>query len=274
MAGRQQWLQREVGYVLDVDPDLGRDISAAEWKAARDATRGRLLSLSMGRWDLAHHAPGQGGATAFLIVDGLVCREIQIRDHHLIELLGPGDILPARPTPDDVLVVGAPIHTVLRETRVLALGRAFIRSGVRWPSLMTAAFDRIEQQRQRLAVQSLIVHLRRAEDRVLLMLWHLTLRWGHVTPDGVHLPFRLTHDLLGQLIASERSTVSLAIGHLVKSDRLRRLDDGTWLLTPDGQAAVQTITATQVRPVGSALLRREQSDELILDGGALQVSGR
>jgi len=78
-------------------------------------------------------------------------------------------------------------------------GERFIYPAARWPSLLAEVFHRLEAQRERLALQTAIEHLPRAEDRVLLVLWHLTDTWGRVTAQRTLLPIRLTHDVVGQL---------------------------------------------------------------------------
>jgi hypothetical protein len=47
-------------------------------------------------------------------------------------------------------------------------------------------------------------HLSRAEDRVLTLVSDLAERFGRVTPDGIVIDIDLTHDLIGQMIASRR----------------------------------------------------------------------
>jgi CRP/FNR family transcriptional regulator, cyclic AMP receptor protein len=70
------------------------------------------------------------------------------------------------------------------------------------------------------------------EDRLHAMLWLLAERWGRVTPEGVTLPLRLTHELLGQLVGAKRPTVSLAMKELEARGAVRRRLDGAWLLDP------------------------------------------
>jgi CRP/FNR family transcriptional regulator, cyclic AMP receptor protein len=47
---------------------------------------------------------------------------------------------------------------------------------------------------------------------VLVLFWHLADRWGRVERDGVHVPMRLTHELLGRLIAVRRATATALAG--------------------------------------------------------------
>jgi CRP/FNR family transcriptional regulator, cyclic AMP receptor protein len=265
----------EVGFVLDLDPDLGVDLPAEEWDAARNAARGPLLTLVRGDWNIAADGAEHGATAGFLLGSGVIARELSLGGRHLIELLGPGDVIHIPCGGDASRPLRDATHTVIGEARALGLGGAFVRSAARWPSLLSAMLARIECQRQRFAVQALIVHLPRAQERVLLMLWHLCSHWGYVSSDGIHLPLRITHHLLGQLTAAERSTVSLAIGELAQAGWLERLDDGTWLLTPGGQAGVTVIIGSSpAASLSQTLSLQQRSGDLIHDARALQASAR
>jgi CRP/FNR family cyclic AMP-dependent transcriptional regulator len=69
------------------------------------------------------------------------------------------------------------------------------------------------------------------DRRLLALFWHLAERWGRVVPGGVHLPLRLTHRILGQLVGARRPTVSAALTELVSEGEVARRADGTWQLT-------------------------------------------
>lgn len=51
-------------------------------------------------------------------------------------------------------------------------------------------------------------------DRVRLKLLQLAEQFGRVSPDGIRLEFPLTHDLLAEMIASARETVTRAVDEL------------------------------------------------------------
>lgn len=77
----------------------------------------------------------------------------------------------------------------------------------------------------------------RVERRLLLKLRQLAERWGRVTPDGIRLDLRLTHQELANMVGAVRESVTLALGRLADSGeievRRRELiirpprDDGT-----------------------------------------------
>jgi CRP/FNR family transcriptional regulator, cyclic AMP receptor protein len=269
-------LRAEVG-LLDLDPDLGAGIGRQDWEIARRACRSLLVSIPAGRWDLPLSAGESHGLFGLVIVTGMVGREVRLHDRHLLELLGPGDVLQL-PSSDDSsprLSTGV-ILTAALDTRMIVLGRPFIGAAARWPSLLEAVGRRLEAQRERLAVQGLIAHMRRAEHRMLLILWHLADCWGIVTPDGIVLPLPLSHDIVGQLSASRRSTATLALSALEQTEKVKRLPDGSWLLTAQAERAVEIIAdaTDDGRSLGKLLATRLRSSETREHARALRAEAR
>jgi CRP-like cAMP-binding protein len=83
------------------------------------------------------------------------------------------------------------------------------------------------------------------EERLLLLLWELADRYGTVRRDGVHVPLPVTHQVLSELAAARRPSVSGALGRLAATGALVRVDDG-WLLS--GEPPVDlSATAAAVR---------------------------
>ncbi|HYB28777.1 MAG TPA: Crp/Fnr family transcriptional regulator [Solirubrobacteraceae bacterium] len=260
-----------VGSILDLDPDLGTGILKADWELARHACTCELLRSSGDAWDLRQHADCD--LFGLLIVQGLVCREVALSDRRMLEFLGPGDVLHPAVADASPRLGGSPTLSAVAGTVVAVLGRSFIRAAARWPSLLVAVQRRFEAQREHLAIQGLIAHLPRAQDRVLLVLWHLASRYGRVTPNGTMLPLRLGHDVIGQLAAARRSTTTLAVTALQADGYLLRLDDGLWLLTTAAQHKVTAI-ATATAPTATALFAetfalRQRSPEVRDASGAI-----
>ena len=54
----------------------------------------------------------------------------------------------------------------------------------------------------------------RLERRLVLKLRQLAERWGKVTPDGVRLDLRVTHQELGDMIGAARESITVALGRL------------------------------------------------------------
>jgi hypothetical protein len=67
-----------------------------------------------------------------------------------------------------------------------------------------------------------IAHHPAVDERLLLLLWHMADRWGRVTPHGVSLSLRLTHELLADLIAVQRPSVTLSLQQLERQGRISR----------------------------------------------------
>lgn len=74
----------------------------------------------------------------------------------------------------------------------------------------------------------------RLERRLILKLRQLAERWGKVTPEGVRLDLRVTHQELGDMIGAARESITVALGRLQEQGEivvrrrtviLRGLDD-------------------------------------------------
>jgi CRP/FNR family transcriptional regulator, cyclic AMP receptor protein len=262
--------------VLELDPELAAGVSRAERDAARQACRGSLVHVPRGRWDLPISAGERDDRIGLVIIDGLLCREIALRDHHMLELLGPRDVLQL-PVATGRPRLGGPIKiTAAADTMLLVLGESFLRASTRWPSLLATFLRRIEAQRERLAAQGLITHVPRADHRILLALWHLADRWGEQTEEGTVLPLPLTHDLIGHLVAARRSTVTLAVSSLEADGYLRRLDQGMWFLTMAGERELEALARTDGRGkvLGDTLMLRKLANEAREESRALRAEAR
>jgi hypothetical protein len=75
------------------------------------------------------------------------------------------------------------------------------------------------------------------------------------------LAFALTHELLGELTASQRPTVTLAVSALETEGAIRRLYDGSWLLTDVARRKVEAIIADSpsVKPRGESFMLRSEA---------------
>jgi CRP-like cAMP-binding protein len=232
--------------VLDLDPDLGSGIAEDEWQLARRSCRADLIDFPTGEFDLVTTtARGREDVIAGVVAGGLVVREHSLARHRTIELLCSGDVL---------LLSGAESTrppgtyssvTALTRARVILLGRPFLVAAARWPSLMVNLNQRVEGQRQRLVAYGLAAHLPRATHRILLTLWLLADQCGRVTSDGVLLPLQFTQDVLGQLIAARRPTVTLALGELTSAGLLLRNKSGQFVLTEGAAREIAAITTAE-----------------------------
>jgi len=171
------------------------------------------------------------GAFDFAIVEGVVLKETILAGRTALELLGPGDVL-------------APPLTVIRQlesravSRYLAHGRVSLaaiedhfRQGVRrWPVLADLLHDRLGRQTHRASMHLAMLHMPRAEDRVIALFADLAERFGRVSADGILIDLPLTHDMIGGLVGSRRPTVTLALQQLSSDGLLERRDGNRWKL--------------------------------------------
>lgn len=235
--------------MLDVDPDLAKDLDPEEASRAREQLVARVVTLQPGSRQGAWGPSDPRGHLAMMIVDGLMVRRVTIARSRCAELLGPPDMI--RPWDHDggvSLPVGTQIEwEVLEETRLAVFDSAFVRRASAWPELMAELGARGIWRAQSLAVHQAIGHVNRVDERLLLLMWHLAQRWGRVKTEGVVLELALTHELLATLVGAQRPSVTTALGQLAERELVVRLPDRTWMLPHSA--------GDEIDP----LLRREQA---------------
>jgi CRP-like cAMP-binding protein len=118
---------------------------------------------------------------------------------------------------------------VLSPLRLAVLDLAWMARMAPFPEVMAALGTRIMLRSRRLAVLLAIAQQHRLEDRLRLCFWELADRYGHVTPQGVRLDLRLTHEVIGHLVGAHRPSVSVALARLEQGGSVRRQGRG-WLL--------------------------------------------
>ena len=234
--------------LLDEDPELGAALEPDELEHARRLVVVPALTREPGPWDLAADAPEP--ALGLLLLDGLVTVNVVLGDRVASQLAGPGDVLHETGV-SDVLLPADVAHFVSERSRMAVLDHRFIAAIRRWPELMLALDERLRVQERRLAVHAAIGKLRRVEDRILALLWHLAERWGRMTPNGIVVPLALTHETIGRLAGAERPTVSLALAELSRTGDVSRRDDGAFVLREGSQSRMvpHADTAPQLRPL-------------------------
>ena len=216
---------------------------------------------SSGGRGLPTRPPHRAQATSGYWSYGLVGRELLADDVASMELLAAGDLLRPRDEAGEFELLQAAVRwSALAPTRLALLDWQLARRLAAYPAIYNALLERATARSRRLAVLQAISHLTRVDRRLLTLLWHLAERWGRVTPNGVLVPLRLSHRMLGQLVGARRPTVSSAIGALTRAGEVSRAADGTWLLTgsPVGTPAPQISTYVPARratlqPPGEAL---------------------
>jgi hypothetical protein len=217
--------------IIDADPDLGDLLDEGERERARREALTRERRLSVGEWDAANAVEPDMHHRGFLVIDGLLSREVEVLGRRCVELIGNADVLrPWKWDPDGSHVHAEVGWTVLEPTRLAALDHGLVTRMAPWPQLGVELFARGTRRAHHLAIALAISPHQRVDDRLLLTLWHAAERWGRVTPDGIAVPLPLPHQRLADLVGAHRPSVTSAIGELVRAGALSRRDDGTWVL--------------------------------------------
>jgi hypothetical protein len=219
--------------ILAADPELGLRVPAAEITRARSELAASVLSLPPGHWDVPH-GDAERGRLGYLILEGLLARDVTVAGTTSTELLGEGDVVQPWVAPrDDGLVRHRVAWHVLSTVRLALLDERLGRALTHWPQVTSALLERAVRRTHRMSIHEALLQLSPVETRLIVLFWHLAERWGHVTPAGIALRLRLPHVLLGQLVGCRRASVTTALQHIYSSGELIRRADGTWLLTGD-----------------------------------------
>ena len=220
--------------VIDALPELAERLDDEQRELARRHVIAPVETLPPGAWRPRRELDPQPGQLGVLLLDGLVTRDVVLEETLATELVGRGDIL--RPTDHDGQDAPVPFDVawhVLEPARVALLDRHFTRVVGHWPELVEELFRGGVRRAQSLAITLAVSHLRRVDTRLLVMFWYLADRWGKVTPQGVHVPLRLTHQTLGRLVGAQRPSVTTSLKQLVQEGCLTRAEDHSWLLHGD-----------------------------------------
>ncbi len=171
---------------------------------------GETVEVLAGESLAEHDVPGVLGVVA----SGRMAVQVDVEGarRRTIALLQAGDALvtptaewPGAPgaravaaTDSQVVVITAPVTEVV--ARDPELGAWLVRA------LAQAVADR--------ELSAAIALEPRLERRLVLKLRQLAERWGRVTPEGVRLDLRVTHQELGDMIGGARESVTAALGRL------------------------------------------------------------
>jgi CRP/FNR family cyclic AMP-dependent transcriptional regulator len=233
--------------IVDADPDLGELLDESERERARRQVLTRVRRLPPGEWDAANAIEPDQHHRGFMVVDGLLSREVDVLGRKCVELLGAGDVLrPWRWDPDGSHVHAEVGWVVLEPTRLAVLDHGLVVRMTPWPQLGVELFARGTRRAHGLAVALAIAHHQRVDDRLLLTLWHLAERWGRVLPDGIAVPLPLSHQRLADLVGAHRPSVTTGMGDLVRSGAISRREDGVWMLhgSPPAELRHHRLVAT------------------------------
>jgi len=217
--------------ILELDPELGLRVPAGEISSARRELSASVLELPPGHWEVPR-GEGARGRLGYLVLEGLLARDMTLVGQTATELLGDGDFVqPGIASREEGLVRYRVAWHVLMPVRLAVLDDEFGRSLARWPQVMSTLLERAIRRTHRMSIHEALLQLSPVETRLIVLFWYLAERWGHVTPAGIALRLRLPHALLGQLVGCRRASVTTALQHIYASGELMRRADGSWLLT-------------------------------------------
>lgn len=201
--------------------------------ATQDDLRTSDLSHFGRRLDLTgEERVGQGplaGASAVLVIEGLVSLETVLGEVRAAQVLGPRDVvaLDGDHLPDHFEMLVA-----LLPSRLYVFDEGLDALVVHRPSIGGELLRASMERHRRQAVHRAVVQLPALEHRVLGVLWMLADRFGRVAPEGVVIDLPLTHKLLGRLAGATRSAVTTAFGKLERDGHVQRRDDGSLVIDP------------------------------------------
>ena len=216
--------------ILEIDPELGLRVPASEISRARTQLTARVKSLQRGRWEVPHDDPDRG-RFGFLMIEGVLARDVILAGTTCTEMLGEGDVLqPWVPPHEGGLLRYHVLWHVITPVRLAVLDEQFARTLANWPQVMGALLERAVRRTLQMSIHQALLQLSPVETRLLVLFWHLADRFGRVTPDGISVRLRMSHELLGQLVGSRRASVTTALRRIGEHGLIVRRSDGTWLL--------------------------------------------
>jgi CRP/FNR family transcriptional regulator, cyclic AMP receptor protein len=224
--------------LLEVDPDLGNDLSGESLEEARRSIVLPAAELDPGPLDiteLANHGDVRGEPFGVLLADGLVIAQLQLAGRECARLMVGGDLALFGCDGSDTLAVQCGWQVEGR-SRVIIIDDRILVAGARWPRLAGRLYRRAAQLVQHGFVLQAVAQLSRVEDRVLALLWMVGERHGRMHPDGICIELPITHEAIGKMVGARRPTISLALKELASEGLVTRQGD-IWVLDPESAPA-------------------------------------
>lgn len=246
MAQQEQPTGREPTYgmiaVLDWDAELAEGLAEQQSELARSHVLAEAISYPAGPWGVGPDDFEGTASLGLLVLEGLLAREVTVGGFTCAELLGPGDVIQPwlRIGPEQSVATEVD-WDVVEPLTVAVLDRRFCQRAARWPEITAAIARRLMLRTHWLAFHLAVCGLRRVDDRLLSVLWHFADRWGTVTPQGVRLDLRLTHETLAAVTGARRPSVSTALKRLAGQGRVRSLPRSRWLLLGSPPAELKAV---------------------------------
>jgi len=183
------------------------------------------------------------GGIGLLVIGGVLARRVGTQRRSGAELLGPGDILRPARADGGAEPVFQTSWRVIEPLRIAVLDQRFLMRLAPYPEIAGELIARAVDRAGHVLVQMAIAHHPRVDARLLHLLWQLADRWGRVTPHGVSLPLRLTHELLADLVAAQRPSVTLSLQQLERRGQITR-EGGQLLLLGEAPSAERAVAPT------------------------------
>ena len=215
--------------VLEVDPDLGARIDRARFERARTRCTAELMIPDRESWPPAS-VEAAAELFGFLVLRGVVLQRTRLAGRETVDLLGPGDVVrPWGPLDDFAELLNPSRWQLLDDVALAALDGQFLEEATPWPELVIALAERNARHGCSLLNRLAVAQIPRVETRLRVVLWDLAARFGRVGREGVLVPLRLRHDVLGGLVSTSREAVSRGMAGLQRDGVLVREPRG-WLL--------------------------------------------
>lgn len=228
--------------LLDEDPSLIEQVPERERPAARRALSAAVYGIPAGAWNPRPLAASGDSHLGLLVLEGLVIRDVRVASTTCGELVGTGELL----RPWDTFGERAPMPMevewkVLEPLRIAVLDHEFAAVLANWPVLVHTFIERAVERSSSLALHVAIHCIRRVDLSLLVLFAHLADRFGKVTPVGIVVPVRLTHEDLGKLVGATRQSIGVALGELASRGALIRRPDGHWVLATDAPIELESM---------------------------------
>lgn len=216
--------------LVDLDPELFAGLGPRELSRVREIAA-HVVQLEPGDWE--PRLRGSEVGLGLLVLDGLLTRRVALGADVCAEIAGAGDIIrPWASTAHDFSVIPCEgTWTALTPARLAVLGRRLALAAAECPGLVGALLERNSRRERSQGVMTAIAHMKRIDMRVLVLLWHLAERWGHVNATGVVLPLRLTHQRIADMVGAQRPSVTTALSRMSARGLLLRTGERAFVLT-------------------------------------------
>ncbi len=236
--------------VLAEDPGLTEGLQGERLTSATNECFAPVIHVPRGPWAPSEELRSPPGALGLLVLEGLLVRRVGLAARFGAELLGEGDLV--RPWEGEDLATTLPRSggwRALEPCRMALLDHQFTQRAGRYPEVISCLFARLLRRSRTLGVTIAIVRHPRVDVRLHMLFWELADRWGTVRREGVHVPLRLTHAVLADLVAAQRQTVSKALRELSNRGVIAWTGDA-WLLSGDPPAELEAVSSVVVHRRG------------------------